>query len=83
MGAGVPAKTMKCPYCHEDVARLIADSCPHCNRRIAQFASPTGFRSVDDPVEIQKKQLYWIRFVGVVVAIVFFSWVIAQCQHSG
>ena len=40
-------------------------------------------RRANDPVEIQKKQLRWIRFVGVVVAIVFFSWVIAQCQHSG
>jgi len=40
-------------------------------------------RRANDPVEIQKKQLRWIRFVGVVVAIVFFSWVISQCTHSG
>lgn len=47
------------------------------------LCSERMLRRANDPVEIQKKQLFWIRFVGVVVAIVFFSWVIAQCQHSG
>jgi len=40
MQAKLPVKTMTCPYCRKDVARLIADSCPHCNRRIVQFAPP-------------------------------------------
>jgi hypothetical protein len=50
--------------------------------RIAQFTSFERLPRADDPVEIQRKQLYWTRLVGVIVAVCFFSFVISQCMHN-
>src|SRR5262249_2590502 len=83
-GHPVARMRMKCPYCRNELASNI-ETCPHCQRRIfSARVDPSKQSPHPDPiVEIQQKQLYWIRFVGVFVALVLVSWIIAQCQHSG
>jgi hypothetical protein len=42
-----------------------------------------GPARTNDPVEIQRKQLYWILLVGVIIAVCFFSIVISPCMRNG
>src|SRR6266705_2072070 len=68
MQASLPVASITCPYCRKDVASGV-ETCPHCRMRIAHSTSSKRFRRANDPVEIQQKQLYWIRLVGVIVAV--------------